>query len=139
MSEANKQLVRRWYEEVWNQQSEAAIDAMFHRDGISYGFPSPESALKGPEDFKIIHSNFCGAFPDLHVTVEDLIAEGDKVAARWTVTMTHLGDHLGIRPSGVKASLTGTSIVVIKDGMIREGWNHMDLGHLFKTLEAVAE
>jgi predicted ester cyclase len=94
MSEANKLLLRRWFEQVWNQKSEAAIDQMFGTDGKSHGFPDADSLLVGPEAFKAVHRVFCGAFPDLHVEVEDVVAEGDRVAVRWRVTMTHLGDHL---------------------------------------------
>ena len=67
MSEANKLLIQRWFDEVWNQQSESAIDAMFHPQGKSHGFPDMDSVLVGPEAFKTVHRSFCGAFPDLHV------------------------------------------------------------------------
>ena len=67
MWEANKLFIRRWFEQVWNQKSEAAIDEMFSPQGKSHGFPEADSVLVGPEAFKAIHRNFCGAFPDLHV------------------------------------------------------------------------
>jgi steroid delta-isomerase-like uncharacterized protein len=134
MSEANKQLVRRWFEEVWNQQRESAIDAMFSPEGKSHGFPEEDSVLIGPEDFKSIHRSFRGAFPDVHVTVEDLVAEGDKVAVRWKAEMTHRGDHLGFAATGKRASMNGASFVVVKDGKIDEGWNFMDMGSLFARL-----
>jgi predicted ester cyclase len=65
-----------------------------------------------------------------------MVAEGDKVAARWTTTMTHLGDGLGFPASGKKASMEGSTIVIIRDGMIREGWNFMDMGGLIAKLQA---
>lgn len=136
MSEANKELMRRWFEQVWNQRSEAAIDEMFSSDGKSHGFPDSESTLEGPEDFKAIHRNFCGAFPDLRVKVEDVIAEGDRVAVRWSATMTHLGDHLGFAATGKKARLDGSAFVVIKDGKIVEGWNEMELVGMIEGLKA---
>ena len=95
MSEANKQLARRWFEEVWNQRKESAIDAILTPDCRAHGLGG-DAVLVGPEGFKTFHRSFCGAFPDLHVTVDDIVAEGDKVAIRWTATMTHLGDGLGI-------------------------------------------
>jgi steroid delta-isomerase-like uncharacterized protein len=137
MSEENKELIKRWFEQVWNQKSEAAIDAMFPPDAKCYGFPDPESMLAGPEDFKTIHRNFCGAFPDLTVRVEDVIAEGDRVAARWSVTMTHLGDHLGFAATGKKARLDGSTFAVIKDGKIVEGWNYMELLGLIQELRGL--
>ena len=135
MSEANKKLVLRWFEEVWNQQSETTIDEIFSSEGKAHGFPDPGSTLQGPEDFKAIQRNFCGAFPDLHLTVEDVIAEGDRVAARWSVTMTHLGDHLGIPATGKRAGFAGSVFVVVKDGKIVEAWNQMEILHLFEQLK----
>ena len=132
---ANKQLAQRWFEEVWNRQSEAAIDAMFSPEGKCYGFPGPGSILTGPEEFKTIHRTFCGAFPQQKIAVEDLLAEGDSVAIRWQATLTHSGDHLGFPASGKTVTLAGSSVIVVKDGQIIEGWNYMDLGNLFQQLQ----
>ena len=136
MSEENKQLARRWFEEVWNQRSEAAIDRMFHPEGRSHGLPDPGSVLVGPEGFKNLHRNFVGAFPDIHVIIEDLIAEGDRVAIRWSAKMTHRGDHLGFPATGKSATLEGASFVVMKDGKIYEGWNQMEMQRLLQSLKA---
>jgi predicted ester cyclase len=127
MSEANKLLVRRWFEQVWNQKSEAAIDEMFPPSAKSHGFPDADSVLAGPEAFKAVHRTFCGAFPDLHIDLVDILSEGDRAAVRWRVTVTHLGDHLGFPASGKKAALDGSSFVIVKDNQIIEGWNQMDL------------
>ena len=136
MSAANKLLMEDWFEKVWNQRNPDAIDAMYHADGLAHGFPEADSVLVGPEEFKTIHRNFCGAFPDLLVTVEDVIAEGDKVAVRFTTTMTHLGDSLGIKATQKQVVLHGCTIATIKDGMIVEGWNFMDMGGMFAKLQA---
>jgi steroid delta-isomerase-like uncharacterized protein len=136
MSEANKLLVTRWFEQVWNQKSEAAIDQMFYPDGKAHGFPDPESVLAGPEAFKAVHRSFCGAFPDLHVDIEDMVAEDDRVAVRWKVTMTHLGDHLGFPATGKSGVLNGSSFVIVKGDQILDGWNQMDLQALFQKLTA---
>ncbi len=136
MSEANKNLAREWFERVWNQKSEAAIDRMFHPDGKCYGFPKPDAVLTSPEDFKVIHRSFCGAFPDLHIEIEELVAEGDVVAVRWQITMTHRGDHLGIPASGKRASLSGASFIIVKGAQITEGWNYMDLQAMLMQLRA---
>jgi steroid delta-isomerase-like uncharacterized protein len=135
MSEANKLLLRDWFEQVWNQKSEGAIDKMFSPQGKSHGFPDADSVLEGPEGFKAIHRNFCGAFPDLHVDVEEIVEEGDKVAVRWRVSMTHLGDHLGFPASQKKVVLPGSTFVVVKGGQIAEGWNYMDLQALMQKLQ----
>jgi predicted ester cyclase len=136
MSEANKFLLRRWFEQVWNQKSEAAIDEMFSKLGKSHGFPEPDSVLIGPEGFKAVHRTFCGAFPDLHIDLEDIITEGDRVAVRWKVSMTHLGDHFGFPATGKKETLDGSSFLIVKDNQVMEGWNQMDLGALMQRLQA---
>jgi steroid delta-isomerase-like uncharacterized protein len=136
MSEANKQLARRWFEEVWNQRNESAIEAMLTPGCRAHGLGGSDAALIGPEGFKTFHRSFCQAFPDLRVTVHDTIAEGDRVAIRWTATMTHLGDGLGFPASGRKVSLEGSTIVNIRGGKMDEAWNHMDITGLFATLKA---
>jgi steroid delta-isomerase-like uncharacterized protein len=135
-AEANEQFLRRWFEEVWNQKSESAIDSMMSDDCIAYGLPDPDAVIRGPEEFKQFHRRFCGAFPDVQITLEDVIASGDRVAARWRATGTHAGPHLGFPPTGKKVSLDGATIGVIRDGRLREGWNMMDMGHFFETLRS---
>ncbi len=78
---------------------------------------------------------FCGAFPDIHVTIHDLIAEGDLVAVRWTATMTHLGGHLGFAATAKRGSLDGSSFILTRDGYIVEAWNQMDLTGLIQRLK----
>ena len=127
MSEENKALLRRWFAEVWTKQRAEAIDEMFAADGVAHGLSAePESTMKGPAGFKPFHEAFCGAFPDLEVVVEDMIAEGDKVVARCTVRGKHTGDHLGSPASNAPVQFTGMAIVRIKDGMIVEAWNNFD-------------
>jgi len=135
MSEANKQLARQWFEQVWNQKSEEAIDRMFYPHGKAYGFVGPDGVLEGPEAFKEAHRAFCAAFPDIHIEVEQVIAEGDVVALRWKATMTHLGDQLGFPASGKKGVLRGSSFIVVNGHQIMEGWNQMDLQALFQELK----
>jgi steroid delta-isomerase-like uncharacterized protein len=135
VSEASKRVAERWFEQVWNQKSEAAIDELFFSGGKCYGFPEPDSALS-PEEFKALHRNFCGAFPDFHAHIEDLVAEGDHVAVRWKITMTHLGDHLGFPASGKQAVLHGSSFIIVKNGQIMDGWNQMDMTGFIHKLQA---
>ena len=125
--EANKALVRRWFEEVWNKGRTEAIDEMFAADGIAHGLSDDAGApMKGPPDFKPFHQTFRGAFPDVEVIVEDIIAEGDKVAARCSVRAKHTGDHLGVAATNAPVDFSGMTIVRIKDGKIIEGWNNYD-------------
>lgn len=137
MSEQNKALVKRWFEEVWNKGRADAIDEMLAADCIVHGL-SDDSAttLKGPADFKPFHESFRGAFPDIEVVVEDLIAEGDKVAARCSVRGKHTGDHLGVAASNAPVQFTGMSILRIENGKVVEAWNNFDFLAMNKQIGA---
>ncbi|MBC7931084.1 MAG: ester cyclase, partial [Rubrivivax sp.] len=112
MSEENKALVRRWFEEVWNKGRAEAIDEMFAEDGTAHGLADAGGQpLRGPANFKPFFQKLRDALPDTQVTVEDLVAEGDKVAARCSVRGTHRGDTLGFAASGRAVEFTGICIV----------------------------
>ena len=135
MSEANKMLARRWFEQVWNQARPEAIDEMFARDGRAWGCPDPLTAIEGPAEFHKYYEQLHGAFPDVQITVDDVIAEGDKVAIRWTARMTHSGDHLGFKATGKAVILPGMSMIIVRDGMLHEGWNSADFGGMMAGLQ----
>jgi steroid delta-isomerase-like uncharacterized protein len=138
MSEENKALVRRWFEEVWNKGRTEAIDEMFAEDGIAHGLAdTPDRKMRGPSDFKIFHATFRGAFPNVRVQVEDTIAEGDKVAARCSVTGKHTGDHLGVKATDTEVGFDGIAIVRIQDGKIVEAWNNFDFMGLHRQLGTI--
>jgi len=134
MSEENKQLVRRWFEEVWNQGRVDAIDEMFAADGLAYGLTENPSEALGPSSFRDLHTTLRGAFPDMIITVDDMIAEGDKVAARCSVRGRHQGDHLGIAATDTPVDFTGIAIVRISDGKIVEAWNNFDFMRMNKQI-----
>jgi steroid delta-isomerase-like uncharacterized protein len=130
-----KVLIRRWFEEVWNKGREEAIDEMFAEDGVAYGLADETGApLRGPAGFKPFFRNFRGAFPDIKVSVEDTIAEGDRVAARCTIHATHAGDSLGFAATQKPMEITGIAIVRIRDGKIVEAWNNFDFMSMFQQL-----
>ena len=138
MSEQNKALLRRWFEEVWNKGRSEAIDEMFAADGIAHGLSDNEDQpLRGSNDFKPYHEVLRGAFPDIEVVVEDIITEGDLVAARCSVRGKHTGDHLGIAASNAPVQFSGMSIVRIKDGKIVEAWNNFDFLKMNKQIGAI--
>ena len=133
--EANKALVQRWFNEVWNKGRVEAIDEMLAADGVAHGLTEDaENPMKGPADFKPFHETFRGAFPDIEVIVEDMIAEGDKVAARCAVRGKHSGEHLGVAASNAPVDFTGVAIVRIKDGKIIEAWNNFDFMKMNKQI-----
>ena len=127
MSDENKALLRRWFAEVWNNGRAEAIDEMLDAEGIVHGLSDDESKpLRGPQDFKPFHEVFRGAFPDIDVTVDEVIAEGDLVAARCSVRGQHSGDHLGVAATNAPVKFTGMVFARVRDGKIIEAWNNFD-------------
>jgi steroid delta-isomerase-like uncharacterized protein len=127
MSEHNKALVQRWFEEVWNKGRGEAVTEMFAADGIAHGLASADGTpLRGPDGFREFHAKFRAAFPDIAVTIEDMVAEGDRVAVRCNVRGKHTGDSLGFAATHAPVEFSGMSIVRIKDGKIVEAWNNFD-------------
>jgi steroid delta-isomerase-like uncharacterized protein len=138
MSEENKTLIRRWFEEVWNKGREEAIDEMFAEDAIAHGLAEEGGEpLRGPTGFKPFFQKFRAAFPDIEVVVEDTISEGDKVVARCTVRGKHQSDSLGFAASQRPMEITGICIVRTRDGKIVEAWNNYDFMSMFKQLGAM--
>lgn len=135
MSEANKELIRRWFEEVWNQGRADAIDEMFDENGVAHGLSDdPANPIKGPTAFRPFHNLFREAFPNMMIVVEDVIAEDDKVAARCSVRAQHEGDFLGKAATQSPVEFTGIAIVRIYNGKIVEAWNNFDFMTLHKQV-----
>ncbi len=138
MSDENKTLVRRWFEEVWNKGREEAIDEMFGEDGIAHGLAEDSGQpLRGASGFKPFFRKFRAAFPDIEVVVEDMVAEGDKVAARCTVRGKHQSDSLGFAATNQPMEITGMTIVRVRDDKIVEAWNNFDFMSMFQQLGAL--
>lgn len=138
MSTESQDLIRRWFEEVWNKGREDAIDEMFAADGVAHGLTEEgDKTMRGPEQFKPFYRAFRSAFPDLEVVVEDTIAEGDKLAARCTVRGKHQSDSLGFAATGLTTDFTGITIVRIERGKIVEAWNNFDFMTMYKQLGAL--
>ena len=122
---ANKALVRQWFEEVWNQQREEMIDKLRAPDSIAVGLGHGNAEV--PTDvFKNFYYNVLEAFPDLHGEIDDIIAEGDKVAARLTFTATHLGHSLGVPPTTRKVRFGCLVMARVVNGKIADAWNSVD-------------
>ena len=138
MPETNKALIHRWFEEVWNKGRTEAIEEMFAEDGIVHGLSDDSSnPLRGPAGFADFHARFRGAFPDIVVTVEDTVCEGDKIAARCSVRGKHSGDSLGFAATNAPVEFTGIAIVRVRDGKIVEAWNNFDFMTLYKQLGTI--
>jgi len=135
MSEENKQLLRRWFEEVWNNGRAEAIDEMFAENGIAHGLSDdPSSPITGPSGYRPFYATFRRAFPNIMVVIDDMIAEGDKVAARCSVRAKHEGEFMGRAATQAPVQFTGITIVRIDKGKIVEAWNNFDFMTMYKQV-----
>jgi predicted ester cyclase len=137
MSEANKAIVRRWFEEVWSQGREETIDELFAIGGIGYGLGDTDVPTRGPAEFKLFANNLRGAIPDIHMTIEDIMAEGDRLTVRITVEGTHKGNQLGVAATGRRIRIAGVVIIRIEHAQIVEGWNSWDQLGLLRQIGAI--
>ena len=128
-------VMRAWFDEVWCQGQEAAIDRLMAADAIAHGLPGGD--MRGAAGFRPVFNSFRGAFPDLHVSIEHTVTEGDMVTAHCRVTGTHSGEGLGIKPTGKRVDFEGMTIVRVADGQIREGWNCFDFLTMYQQIGVV--
>lgn len=132
--EVNKNITRRYAEELWNQGKASLVAELVAVDIVVHGAGFPD--MKGQEAFNSSFSLFRQAFPDFHVTIDDMVAEGDKVAFRWTESGTHKGEYAGIAATGKHVRWTGMSVYRIANGKIAEMWVNMDDLGLLRQLGA---
>lgn len=127
----NSELIRHWFEEVWNKKNEAAIHEMLAPDSIHHGLNGPDQPpAVGADAFAAFHKSFLAAFPDLHIEVDDIIAEGDKVAARYVATGTQTGDLPNLPATGRKTRFTGGGMCRLENGKFVEVWNEVDFSKM---------
>lgn len=133
-TQTNKILVGRFYEEVFNQRNLGAIDVLVARDTIDHGaFPGQAPGAAG---VKQTYGMILAAFPDLHLTVEDQVAEGDRVVTRWTARGTHGGEFMGIAPTGKPTTTSGIGIDRVAGSQLAETWMEWDSLRLLQQLGA---
>jgi steroid delta-isomerase-like uncharacterized protein len=132
---AYETLLHRWFDEVWNQGQESAIDALFAPDAVAHGMVGADGKeLVGPEAFKSFFRQFRATFPDVHIVIEDVLVDGDKVCVRCSVTGTQTGHGVAGAPTNRSVAFTGTCIARIENGRIAEGWNHFDFLSMYQQL-----
>ena len=134
MSEENKAMLHRAWEEGHNKGDMSVIDATHDVNIVSH---RPGGDVIGLDAWKKRREDLRRAFPDLHITVEDQISDGDKVASRLAHTGTHKGTFMGVAPTGKRITMTGIVISRIADGKVVEGWGEADLYGLMQQLGAI--
>src|SRR5690349_21002366 len=130
-TDENKTTVRRYFSEVLNEGKLAGLDTLAEDDYMENN-PLPGQGA-GREGFKQRVSGLRGAFPDIHYTIEDMIAEGDRVALRWSMHGTHGGEILGIPVTGKQVTLTGLDIY-----RPAEHWDQVDVMGLLQQLDVIS-
>lgn len=131
-AEENKAVLRRVAEEIFNKGDLAVADELIASNYVYHGSGGQE--YKGPEGFKRIATMFRTACPDLHMTVEDMVAEGDKVAHRLTIRGTHKGELMGIAPTGKQLTISAVTISRFAGGKEAEAWSNLDMLGMYQQL-----
>jgi steroid delta-isomerase-like uncharacterized protein len=119
-------LIRRWFDEVWNQGRTEAIDELLPDHATMWGVGRPEQSSRGAAEFKGFHQAMRAACPDTKIVLDHIVEQGDTAFARWTVTATHTGEGLGIPATNRKVKIQGMSACRVQDGKIAEAWNLWD-------------
>jgi predicted ester cyclase len=138
MSEENKVVVRRYFEEILDGGNLGLVDEIFDPQYVLHDPNAPEP-VRGLEGSKHFVGMFRSAFPDIAHTIEDQAAEGDKVVTRLRACATHRGELMGIPPTGKEVTIEGISIWRIANGKIKECWFNYDALGLMQQLGAFRE
>lgn len=137
-SEQIKNHVRRLFEEVWNKGNVAVADELFAPTYTHHDSSTPDVG-RGPESEKKRATLYRNAFSDMRLTIEDLVADGETVVARWSCRGTHKGELNGIAPTGKQVNITGISIARFTNGKMTEGFVNWDALGLMQQLGVVPE
>ncbi len=138
MSDQNKAIVRRLFEELWNKGNLSVADQLFSPN-YAHHDPSTPDFGRGPESERKRATLYRTAFPDLQLTIEDIIAEGETVMARWSCRGTHKGDLSGIAPTGKQFTISGVTIARLTNGKLAEGYVNWDALGLMQQLGVAPE
>src|ERR687890_895565 len=123
MSERNKSLARRWFEDLFSRGDLDAAEEILSADFLDH---LPREEERGIEELKDYVSVYRTAFPDIEDTVEEIVAEADKVVVRWRSRGTHQGEFMGVAPTGRHVMFTGMRLFRIAEDKIAESWANID-------------
>jgi steroid delta-isomerase-like uncharacterized protein len=133
---SNKTIVRRLYQEVWNERRLKVADELISTSH-ALADPNTSGAQTGPEAYKAQVRRLVSAFPDLKLKVQDMICDKDKVVAAWTISGTHKGEYNGITATNKKVAVEGITIHQIADGKILDSLVSWDMLGLLKKIGAI--
>jgi steroid delta-isomerase-like uncharacterized protein len=130
----NRALARQFVEEVYNQGRVDRVDDLVSPEFVRHGIGG---TMRGRQIIKDRVTAVRAAFPDFHISIEDVLADGDKVVLRQVHTGTHLGEFAGVAPTGLKMETTEISILRFTDGRIAEGWVNVDQLTMLRQIGAL--
>jgi len=130
--EANKEVVRRWYRDMWNRWDLDAADEIVHAEISFRG--SLGATMTGVGAVKDYIRSVQAAFPDFHNRIDELVGEANVVVARLTYTGTHRGSIFGFAPTGRRIEYAGVAMFTLRDGRIVRGWVLGDIHELYRQL-----
>ena len=136
MSAENKALARRFFLEAFNEGNVSVVDELCTPDVVTHDSALPEPLI-GIEATKASVTGYRDAFPDLQITIEEQVAEGDIVVTRWSARGTHQGDLIGIAPTGKQATVTGITIDRFSNGRVAESRTNWDTLGMLQQLGVV--
>jgi predicted ester cyclase len=128
-------LIVRWFDEVWNQGKRETIDELMPEDCVIH---DGDTDATGPAAFKLFFDRLRSAFSDIRVTAHEAISQGDFECLRWSATMRHTGDLLGIGPTDKELHTSGISMARIKGGRFVEAWQNWDMLGLIQQITNAA-
>lgn len=132
----DKRLVERFFDEIFNQRDEAAAAELLADEFVAH-HPAFPDGIRGVPGIMGTVAMFRGGMSDLHYVVDDLVAEDDRVACRWTATGTHDGEFMGVPATGRTVGVVGCDIFRVADGQLAEAWVVSDLLGLLQQIGGV--
>lgn len=135
MTSAERNLGRRWFEQVWNKRRREAIGELFPPYGVAH---DGDLSSTGPQAFYDFFDRMTAIFSDIHIDVHDDFAENDRLCLRWKCDARHTGPGLGVPPTNRLTHVTGISIMRIEGGHIVEAWQNWDMLGLMQQVGILA-
>ena len=135
----NTAIVRRWFEEVWNQRRLETIDELLAVDAIAYDLGGPGATIRGRDAFRAAAQTLLAAFGELHFTVEDIFGVDDRVAIRLSVRFKHTGPLGKLPATGNVATVPVMCMLEVRDGKIMGAWNNWDVTTALRVANAPSE
>lgn len=132
----HKEVIRRLFAGVWNGENPDVADQLVSSEYLIHDRKIAEE-LRGPELYRTLASMSREGFPDMSITIEDIIEEGDSVAVRWTMTGTHEGPVFGMNPTGKQVEYKAIEFNRFEDGKLAETWTQADTLSLMEQIDAV--